>query len=60
MAEGKKLTDMSPEEKQAAFQKWLESKESRQGKAKARREATKAVIAAHKVEYDKAYKAALV
>jgi len=53
-----KFEDMSNEEKQAAFQRWLASRESRKGQSAARRKATQQIIAAHKGEYNKLLKAA--
>jgi len=53
-----KFEQMTDEEKQQAFQKWLSGRESRKGQSKARREATQQLIKTHKAEYNKLLKAA--
>lgn len=53
-----KFEDMTNEEKQLAFQRWLQSRESRKGQSAARRKATQQIIAAHRPEYNKLLKAA--
>lgn len=54
MAEPRKqLSEMTQEEKLAAFEKWYEGRESRKGQSKARRTAIGKLIAAHKAEFNK-------
>lgn len=54
----KKFEEMTTEEKQQAFERWLASRESRKGQSAARRKATQQLISAHKPEYNKLLKAA--
>ena len=53
-----KFEDMSDEEKQQAFQKWLAGRESRKGQSVARRKAMQELIKAHAPEYARLLKAA--
>jgi len=46
-----KLEEMSAQEKQEAFDKWLKSKGERKVKGTAKRQAQKALIEAHKDEF---------
>lgn len=51
-----RLEDMTEAQKQEAYQKWLTSKTERKAKGSAKRQATKALIDAHKDEFQKLIK----
>jgi len=53
MAERKPLSEMTSEEKVAAFEKLWLSRESRKGQSGARRTAVKKLIEAHEAEFKK-------
>lgn len=54
----KKFEEMTDEEKQQAFQKWLSGRESRKGQSQARRKAMQELIKLHAPEYARLLKAA--
>lgn len=53
MAQKKDFATMTAEEKVAAYDKLIANRQARQAGGKARRAAVKALIAAHKPEYEK-------
>ena len=52
----KKFEEMTVEEKQEAFEKWMEGRTARRGQSTARRAATQQLIKAHQDEYNKLLK----
>ena len=54
----KKFEEMTAEEKNEAFQKWIAGRESRKGQNVAKRKATQQLIAKYKGEYNKLLAAA--
>lgn len=58
MAEAKKFEEMTKEEKDAAFEKWAKGRDTRKGQSKAKKTATKQLIAVHLQEFNKLLKAA--
>lgn len=48
----KKFEDLTPAEKQAAYEKWVESRTARRANSAIKREATKQLIAKYPDDYD--------
>lgn len=48
----KKFEDMTPSEKQEAFDKWVANRTARRGVSKLKRDAVAKLIKAHQGEYD--------